>query len=108
MIGSLGPLLSDFSSSSSYAYKKVLVVAVATEDTVPHTVKVKEYLKDQRKFAVVAPPVIAVEIVATPAAKVEGKKERTKAAEARKRNIAEYSAFLESCTKERGGRRLLQ
>ncbi|CAL9196446.1 unnamed protein product [Musa hybrid cultivar] len=57
------------------AYKNVLAVAIATEYTFPQAEKVKEYLKDPSKFAVVA-TVVAAEAAAAPAAvPVEEKKE---------------------------------
>ncbi|KAK8620898.1 hypothetical protein V6N13_067357 [Hibiscus sabdariffa] len=49
------------------AYKNVLSVAVATEYSFPQADKVKEYLADPSKFAVVAAPV-AVDAGAAPAA----------------------------------------
>ncbi|CAL9118541.1 unnamed protein product [Musa acuminata var. zebrina] len=59
------------------AYKNVLAVAIATEYTFPQAEKVKEYLKDPSKFAVVATVVAAeAEAAAAPAAvPVEEKKE---------------------------------
>ncbi|XP_052200338.1 60S acidic ribosomal protein P0 [Diospyros lotus] len=57
------------------AYKNVLAVAVATEYSFPQAEKVKEFLEDPSKFAVVAAPVAAVDSGAAPAAKEEEKKE---------------------------------
>ncbi|KAJ6832669.1 60S acidic ribosomal protein P0 [Iris pallida] len=58
-------------------YKNVLAVAVATEYSFPLAEKVKEYLKDPSKFAVVtaAAPVAAADSSAAPAAKEEKKEE---------------------------------
>ncbi|XP_010926952.1 large ribosomal subunit protein uL10 [Elaeis guineensis] len=58
------------------AYKNVLAVAIATEYTFPQAKKLKEFLEDPSKFAVLA-PVAAAEAAATPAAaaKEEEKKE---------------------------------
>ncbi|CAM8889155.1 unnamed protein product [Rhodiola kirilowii] len=53
------------------AYKNVLAVAVATEYSFPQADKVKEYLKDPSKFAVVAPVVAAADSAAAPAAAKE-------------------------------------
>ncbi|KAG1331864.1 60S acidic ribosomal protein P0 [Cocos nucifera] len=58
------------------AYKNVLAVAIATEYTFPQAEKVKEFLEDPSKFAVLA-PVAGAEAAVTPAAaaKEEEKKE---------------------------------
>ncbi|KAF3970567.1 hypothetical protein CMV_005742 [Castanea mollissima] len=60
------------------AYKNVLAVAVATENSFPQAKKVKEYLKDPSKFVVATTSVVAAASGGAPgasAAKEEEKKE---------------------------------
>ncbi|KAH9331032.1 hypothetical protein KI387_003140, partial [Taxus chinensis] len=56
-------------------YKNVLAVAIATDYSFPQAEKVKEYLKDPSKFAVIAAPV-AAEASAAPAAAAPKEEEK--------------------------------
>ncbi|XP_042403066.1 60S acidic ribosomal protein P0-like isoform X2 [Zingiber officinale] len=49
------------------AYKSVHLVAIATDYTLPHAEKLKEYFKDPSKFAVAAADAGAEKSVAAPA-----------------------------------------
>ncbi|XP_020271656.1 60S acidic ribosomal protein P0-like [Asparagus officinalis] len=57
------------------AYKNVIAVAVDIEYTFPQAKRVKEYLKDPSKFAVVVISVLSTENAAAPASKEEEKKD---------------------------------